>query len=971
MKILRVRAHDFGKLNGALDLAPGLSVVHGPNEAGKSTWLQAIFAGLCGRRRGRGANTLEEREFERQYGPWNGKPWRATVKFELDDRRRIEIQQRDLKAKESVAHDADTGRPIGDELIYSGSIDGSRFLGLNRQVMPSTLVIAQGDIQRLRQKKGDEASALREELQRAAASEGGAATAVQALSNLKSYAGTRVGTERKNSTRPLQRAIDRAARADQTLEAGRRRHQERGRIEDSLRAASDRAERANLLVEACEQVRTERELKRLGSRLAEIERLEGLFPDSEPPPIPAEAPDAAKAKELREAAFEYGRRPEAPPEPKGPSVEEMARKLADLPEAAEGDREVAPEVAAAASRWREAREARAVRERLGPGDPPQPAAAPASEPVLRRALSALEAPPPEPFDDLERRVEELAREEAAQRTERRGRLEASFGRWPWIGAVGGTLLGLLGTLEIVPRAVGAGGWLLAVLGWILIYIAQKRARLPSMIDHTAGMDLFDARAQLRDLKRQHRRRRHQGEAAARDLAPLGVEPDVSAVRRALDDLRRRDAWERERSGWQERVASAREAEEAAERALRGALSGRGVEDAEAPAAALLDRYESACHQNLALASGTDRRQALTARLEARQQLDRTAAHARNQGEAAEARFRAALIAAGFPGDSTTDPEQWAADWLEQRERHLHLLRNDWGQMQRLLDGRTRQELQTERDALLNRLNALSDTGLVDSPGLEELTEDALERKLADARRSAAEATNEASNYEGRLDADADLPPLAELEEEQAAAEREVALLRRAAAILETAQEHLEAAQDEVHRMLAPDLREALAEHLSLVTGGRYSDVRIDPEEGLEVRLEVEDGIYRPATELSHGTVDQVYLLLRIALAEALGDRTESAPLFLDDATVHIDTDRTMRFLDLLLALSKERQIVVFTQEEEVREWAERSLAGDAKHCLIELDRDGLPLQPRSEADSGDGDGSREPAPAAERQHSLL
>ena len=46
MKIHRVRAHEFGKLDGELDLAPGMTVIHGDNEAGKSTWLQAIFAGL-------------------------------------------------------------------------------------------------------------------------------------------------------------------------------------------------------------------------------------------------------------------------------------------------------------------------------------------------------------------------------------------------------------------------------------------------------------------------------------------------------------------------------------------------------------------------------------------------------------------------------------------------------------------------------------------------------------------------------------------------------------------------------------------------------------------------------------------------------------------------------------------------------------------------------------------------------------
>ena len=55
MKIRRVKAADFGKLNGSLELADGMTVVHGANEAGKTSWLQATFAGLCGRRRGKGA----------------------------------------------------------------------------------------------------------------------------------------------------------------------------------------------------------------------------------------------------------------------------------------------------------------------------------------------------------------------------------------------------------------------------------------------------------------------------------------------------------------------------------------------------------------------------------------------------------------------------------------------------------------------------------------------------------------------------------------------------------------------------------------------------------------------------------------------------------------------------------------------------------------------------------------------------
>jgi len=916
VKIHRVRAHEFGKLNGELDLAPGMTVIHGDNEAGKSTWLQAIFAGLCGRRRGRGANTLEEREFERQYKPWSGGQWRATVKFELDDGRRIEIQQRDLDTKESVAQDADTGRSVGDEIIYSGSIDGSRFLGLNRQVMPSTLVIGQGDIQRLRQKsekKGDEASALKEELQRAAASAGGAATAVEALRTLREYASEEIGLERRNSTKPLQRAIDRAAEARKALETGRSRHKLRTSLENELIAARDWAQGANALVQAWERVDAERELTRLETRLAEIDRLAPKFPDGAPPPPGAET-DAETARELSAAAEQYRWRPKAPPQSGGPSAEEIAEQLAGLPEAPDGDSEVAQEVAVAARTWRAAAEARTLREQLGPGEPPATVISKADEAAVKRVLEVLELPPAESLDEAEQRVAAL-RDELDQPGRQ---LEAAvgLGRWPWVGGVAGSLLVALGLIDLLPRALGIAGALLTLACSLLIYRAQRRLRLapppPSHEQAARNMDLADAKADLRDLKRKRKRRERLLEATRNELSEFGLEADADAVRTALAALREREVWDREQALWLSRVEAARTGETTAEAALRAALGGRGVDDPDSSVADLLDRYEQRCRRNA----------------------------------------------------------RAAARWLQGRERWLRDQRNDWDHLQRLLGGSDRHRLAARRDSVAKRVGQATACGQAETAEAQGLDDDALERKLAEARADAVNARIEVNRKEVRLAADGDLPSLAELEEERAAAEREVDLLRRASDILDKARTHLEAAQDEVHRMLAPDLREALEKRLSLVTSGRYSAVRIDPEEGMEVQLEVDDGVYRSATELSHGTVDQTYLLLRIGLAEALGDRKESAPLFLDDATVHSDTDRTRRFLDLLLALSDERQIVLFSQEQEVRKWAAGRLGRDPRHRLIELGPNGLPLEAGPEVDPTAADRS-EPPTQPERQHSLL
>ena len=59
------------------------------------------------------------------------------------------------------------------------------------------------------------------------------------------------------------------------------------------------------------------------------------------------------------------------------------------------------------------------------------------------------------------------------------------------------------------------------------------------------------------------------------------------------------------------------------------------------------------------------------------------------------------------------------------------------------------------------------------------------------------------------------------------------------------------------------------------------------------------------------------------------------PLILDDVTVQCDAARTVALLDLLHEVSKERQVVLFSQETGVRAWAREKLA-DPQDRLIEL-----------------------------------
>ncbi|MBX6749244.1 MAG: AAA family ATPase [Micromonosporaceae bacterium] len=180
----------------------------------------------------------------------------------------------------------------------------------------------------------------------------------------------------------------------------------------------------------------------------------------------------------------------------------------------------------------------------------------------------------------------------------------------------------------------------------------------------------------------------------------------------------------------------------------------------------------------------------------------------------------------------------------------------------------------------------------------------------------------------------DRPSVAEAEEQLAAAEAECRRLEVLDDVLTRTRAFLARAQERVHRDIAPQLAAAVGRDLAAVTAGRYTETVVDTNT-LAVQVRGAGGPLRDVEHLSVGTVEQVYLLVRVALAERLVRPGESCPLLLDDVTVHADQDRTRRLLDTLLTVAERHQVVLFTQQEQVRQWARTTLTGP-HHALHEL-----------------------------------
>ena len=126
--------------------------------------------------------------------------------------------------------------------------------------------------------------------------------------------------------------------------------------------------------------------------------------------------------------------------------------------------------------------------------------------------------------------------------------------------------------------------------------------------------------------------------------------------------------------------------------------------------------------------------------------------------------------------------------------------------------------------------------------------------------------------------------------------------------LTIAQETLATASNELQRRFAPKISQRAQDIFSRLTNGRYDRLilgqDLDVSAGAADEIGVHSSLWR-----SEGTADQLYLSLRLAVAEEL---SPTAPLVLDDALVRFDNQRLAATMDILDEEAKERQIILFT-----------------------------------------------------------
>lgn len=122
---------------------------------------------------------------------------------------------------------------------------------------------------------------------------------------------------------------------------------------------------------------------------------------------------------------------------------------------------------------------------------------------------------------------------------------------------------------------------------------------------------------------------------------------------------------------------------------------------------------------------------------------------------------------------------------------------------------------------------------------------------------------------------------------------------------------LRAADAEIQSRFSPELGRVAAEYMAQMTGGRYTDVLINRDFSALARTAT-DAVAHESEYLSAGTLDLLYLAVRLAVCELALPEGEPCPLVIDDALVNLDETRQAQALELLAQIAKKRQVILFT-----------------------------------------------------------
>lgn len=153
-----------------------------------------------------------------------------------------------------------------------------------------------------------------------------------------------------------------------------------------------------------------------------------------------------------------------------------------------------------------------------------------------------------------------------------------------------------------------------------------------------------------------------------------------------------------------------------------------------------------------------------------------------------------------------------------------------------------------------------------------------------------------------------LEELSQIEEKLEDAENEKENLVKLNSSFEIAKECLENAYEKVKENISPRFVQNLSNIIQKISNNKYTNVKMNDTDGLTA--EIETGEYLPVNRLSTGTIDQMYLSLRLSALKEISD--EKMPIILDEAFAYFDNERLKNILKYISEEYSKQQVLIFT-----------------------------------------------------------
>ena len=178
----------------------------------------------------------------------------------------------------------------------------------------------------------------------------------------------------------------------------------------------------------------------------------------------------------------------------------------------------------------------------------------------------------------------------------------------------------------------------------------------------------------------------------------------------------------------------------------------------------------------------------------------------------------------------------------------------------------------------------------------------LQEKISNTKVDLHRFELDKSNIELQLD------KLANIEEEIELQKEKKQQLEKLNMSFELAKTILTKCYENMKETVTPKFTQNLSQNIADITNNKYKNVNFNEQSGLVV--ETEKGDYVSASHLSVGTIEQLYLSLRLSMIKDLS--SETLPIILDEAFAYFDDERLTNFLETIGKKYKENQILIFT-----------------------------------------------------------